>query len=44
MLILSQFLKDFEGSKHANLRKIAGRAYVVDPGVEHEPRRFFDAF
>ena len=24
--------------------KITGRAYVVDPGIEHEPRRFFDAF
>ena len=24
--------------------KITGRAHVVDPGVEHEPRRFFDAF
>ena len=24
--------------------KITGRAHVVDPGVGHEPRRFFDAF
>ena len=24
--------------------KIAGRAHVVDPGVEHEPRRFFMLF
>ena len=44
MFVLSYFLKDFEGSKLAILGKIAGRAYVVDPGIEHEPRRFFDAF
>ena len=24
--------------------KITGSAHVVDPGIEHEPRRFFDAF
>ena len=42
--ILIIFFQFFEGSKHAILGKITGRAHVVDPGIEHEPRRFFDAF
>ena len=24
--------------------KITAKAHVADPGIEHEPRRFFDAF
>jgi len=35
------FLKNFEKIKKSKKNQLN---WVVDPGVEHDPRRFFDAF